>query len=88
MEYAILTVDRETYSRHLLKAGKTSSFGNFTSSVCILKTDATLLEMKEIVATINKCDTESCTARVYEKNLRYRRNIWSFLNEGKRQTSP
>ena len=24
---------------------------------------------------------ESCTARIYEKDLRNRKNIWSFLNE-------
>lgn len=84
MEYAVLTVDKDAVSRNLEKMGKSVKYEDFTSSISVLKTDATLLDMKKMVATINKCDAESCTARVYEKDLRNRKNIWSFLNEDKK----
>lgn len=84
MEYAVLTVDKDAVSRTLTKMGKSVKYENFTSSISVLKTDATILDMKQMVATINRCDAENCTARVYEKDPRHRMNIWSFLNEDKK----
>lgn len=84
MEYAVLTVDKDAVARNLTKMGKTVKYEDFTSSISVLKTDATILDMKKMIATINKCDEETCKARVYEKDLRYRKNIWSFLNEDKK----
>ena len=84
MEYAVLTIDKDAVSRNLEKMGKSVKYENFTPSVSILKTDATILDMKKVITMINKCDAESCTARVYEKDLRNRKNIWSFLNEDKK----
>ena len=84
MEYAVLTIDKDAVSRNLEKMGKTVKYENFSSSVSILKTDATILDMKKMIATINKCDESNCTARVYEKDLRNRKNIWSFLNQDKK----
>ena len=84
MEYAVLTVDKDAVSRNLEKMGKTVKYEDFTSSISVLKTDATILDMKKMIAAINKCDADNCTARVYEKDLRYRKNIWSFLNEDKK----
>ena len=84
MEYAILTTDRRPFERHLEKMQKNSSFEHFSSSVCILKTDATVLDMKSLVATINNCDSDSCKVRVYDKDLKERKSIWSFLNEEKK----
>lgn len=83
MEYAILSVDKAPFERHLEKMQKNSSFENFSSSVCILKTDATVLDMKALVATINKCDSESCKVRIYDKDPKERKNIWTFLNQEK-----
>ena len=84
MEYAILTVDKAPFQRHLTRIDKSSSFESFSSSVCILKTDATVLDMKSLVAEINNCNSESCKVRIYNKDLKERKNIWNFLSEEKK----
>ena len=84
MEYAILSIDREPMTKQLEKMGKTASYEDLTPSVKILKTDASVLDMKSAIAEINKVDTESCTAKIFEKDTRNAKKIWSFLNEGKK----
>lgn len=82
MQYAVLGTDKETLRKKLEENGKTIDYEDFSNGVYVGRTEATLLEMKQIYAEMrDNADAANCKARIYKKERRFKNQIRDFLSE-------
>lgn len=82
-EYAVMNNDREPLREGLEQLGKNVDYEHFEGTVYVAKTDASLLELRDVYAGMNKCAADSgCMVKRFKKERWNMMKIRSFLTEG------